>query len=85
MKTFTYTIKDELGIHVRPAGLLAKVGKKYDSAITIEKDGKSSDVTRLMAVMAMGVKCGETVTITVTGTDEEVAYQETQAFFEENL
>ena len=28
MKTFEYTIKDELGIHARPAGLLVKEAKK---------------------------------------------------------
>lgn len=27
MKSFEYTIKDELGIHARPAGLLAKEAK----------------------------------------------------------
>ena len=31
MKTFEYTIKDELGIHARPAGLLVKEAKKYES------------------------------------------------------
>jgi phosphocarrier protein len=35
MKTFTYTIKDELGIHARPAGMLAKTAKALDSEITI--------------------------------------------------
>ena len=31
MKTFEYTIKDELGIHARPAGLLVKEAKKFES------------------------------------------------------
>jgi len=35
MKTFEYTIRDELGIHARPAGLLAKKAKSLDSEITI--------------------------------------------------
>ena len=39
MKTFTYTIQDEVGIHARPAGLLAKKAKEFQSAITLEKDG----------------------------------------------
>lgn len=30
MKKFEYTIKDEMGIHARPAGMLAKEGKKYE-------------------------------------------------------
>ena len=38
MKTFDYTIKDELGIHARPAGLLVKEAKKFESACTITKD-----------------------------------------------
>ena len=37
MKSFEYTIKDELGIHARPAGLLAKEAKKYSSVCMIEK------------------------------------------------
>ena len=30
MKTFSYTITDEVGIHARPAGLLAKKAKELD-------------------------------------------------------
>ena len=31
MKTFEYTITDELGIHARPAGMLVKEAKKYQA------------------------------------------------------
>lgn len=30
MKSFEYTIKDELGIHARPAGMLVKEAKNFD-------------------------------------------------------
>ena len=53
MKQFTYTIKDELGVHARPAGLLVKLAKKYASKVTIEKDGKTCDMRKLMAVMGL--------------------------------
>ncbi|WP_302587080.1 HPr family phosphocarrier protein [uncultured Ruminococcus sp.] len=85
MKTFTYTIQDEVGIHARPAGLLAKKAKEFQSAITLEKDGKSVNLTKLMAVMGMGVKHGDTVTISIDGTDEETAFAELQTFFQQNL
>ena len=85
MKTFTYTIKDEVGIHARPAGLLAKKAKEFESAITIERNGKSAAATKLMALMGLGVKCGDTVTVTVEGTDEERAASEMEKFFSENL
>ena len=58
MKQFTYTIKDELGVHARPAGLLVKLAKKYTSKVTIEKDGKACDMRKLMAVMGLGIKAG---------------------------
>ena len=40
MQTFTYVIKDELGIHARPAGLLVKEAKNFSSTITLEANGK---------------------------------------------
>lgn len=43
MKQFTYTITDPVGIHARPAGVLAKQAKALDSTVTIAKaDGKSA-------------------------------------------
>ena len=44
MKEFNYTITDPQGIHARPAGVLVKEAAKYQSTITLEKDGKTGDV-----------------------------------------
>ncbi len=85
MKTFNYTIKDELGIHARPAGVLAKTAKSLDSQITITKGEKSAIATKLMAVMGMGIKCGDTVTVTVDGGDEAKSEQTIKNFFETTL
>ncbi len=85
MKTFEYTIKDELGIHARPAGLLVKEAKKYESECTITKDGKTKKLTQLMMLMSLGVKQGETVTVTVEGADEDAAIAGLKEFFEANL
>jgi len=78
-------IKDEVGIHARPAGLLVKEAKKYESKITLTKDGKSAEATKLMAVMGLGVKCGQTVDVSVEGADEEIACEAVKTFFEANL
>ena len=85
MKSFEYVIKDELGIHARPAGMLVKEAKKYSSQVCIDNGTKKSDATKLMAVMSMAVKCGDTVTVTVEGEDEEVALEGIKNFFETNL
>ena len=85
MKTFTYTIKDELGIHARPAGMLAKTAKALDSEITIECREKSAAATKLMALMGMGIKCGDTITVTINGGDETASEKAMQEFFKANL
>ena len=79
MKSFSYTVKDELGLHARPAV------KNFQSKVTLEKDGKSVDASRLMAVMGMGVKKNQTVTVKVEGDDEDAACKALKAFFETNL
>lgn len=85
MKSFNYVINDELGIHARPAGMLAKEAKKFQSKITITKEGKTVSATQLMMIMSLGVKKGAEVTIAVDGADEDEAYAAMEAFFKENL
>ena len=50
-----------------------------------DRQGKSVDASRLMAVMGMGVKKNQTVTVTVEGDDEGAACDAIKAFFETNL
>ena len=85
MKTFTYTIQDEIGIHARPAGNLAKKCKEFASVITIAKGEKEAGATKLMAVMGLGVKCGDTITVKAEGEDEDAAIEAVKEFLEANL
>lgn len=85
MLSFDYVVTDEVGIHARPAGLLVKEAKKYESRIVIKKDEKAAEATKLMAVMGLGVKCGQNVEVEIDGADEDVAYKVMKAFFEANL
>ena len=86
MKEFTYTIKDEIGIHARPAGNLVKLIKGFSSAVTIEKEGKPPiNATALMKLMGLGVKCGDTVKFSIDGEDEEAAAKAIEEFMTANL
>ena len=51
MRQFQFTITDPVGLHARPAGLLVKEVKQYESKVTITKDGKSSDASKLVILM----------------------------------
>ena len=79
-----YTIKDELGIHARPAGMLVKEAKNFASECTITKDGKTKKLTQLMMLMSLGVKQGDTVTVAANGEDEDAAIETLKAVFEAN-
>ncbi len=85
MKSFEYRITDAVGIHARPAGMLAKKAKEFQSDITLEKDGKQASAKKLIALMGLCVHCGDTVKICVAGEDEDRAIEEIKTFFEQNL
>ncbi|MBQ1802476.1 HPr family phosphocarrier protein [Lachnobacterium bovis] len=85
MKEFKYTIKDEMGIHARPAGLFVKEAAKFPCAVTITKEGKEVDAKRIFGVMSLGVKCGQEITLKTDGDQEEEACAALSKFLEENL
>ena len=85
MQSFTYTITEPVGIHARPAGLLVKEIKNYQSTVTVTKGDKSVNALKLMALMGMGVKQGDTVTIKVEGDDEAACAEAIQKFLSENV
>lgn len=83
MKEFEYVVRDPLGIHARPAGQIARIAKTYaDCVIQIEKlGGKTVDAARVMALMSMGAKPGDTLHITVEGERAEAAAQALEQLF----
>ena len=83
MIKFEYTVTDEVGIHARPAGMLVNKVKSVGVPVTVEKDGKTADASKLFAIMALAVKHGDTVTVTVDG--DENAAGEIEEFFKSHL
>lgn len=85
MRTLSYTIKDEQGIHARPAGELVKAAKAYSCGIKIGKDGNMVDAKKIFGIMGLGAKQGDVVEFTFDGEDEDKAYEEVAQFMEANL
>ncbi len=57
-----------------------------DSTVTIEKaGGKSASATKLMALMGLGIKQGDTVSVTVEGGTEDANAAAMEQFFKNNL
>ena len=86
MKTITYVIQDPLGIHARPAGQLAKTAMAWkDCDIKITVNDKTVDAKRIMGVMQLGAKGGDTLTLAISGSGEEEAAAALEEFLKANL
>ena len=87
MKSFDFTVTNPVGIHARPAGELVKFAKNFESEITVtnQRNGKSGNAKKLFSLLSAVVKCQDTVTVTVEGSDEETAFVEIQQHFAVNL
>lgn len=82
MKSITVTVHDKEGLHARPAGVLNKAAKGFGCTVTMTKDDKSADMKRIFAIMGLKVKCGDTVTVTCDGADEDAAIEALAKLFE---
>ena len=85
MREFRYVIKDEQGIHARPAGLFVKEAASCESKITIWRDGKEVDAKRILGVMGLGVKKDQEIVLKAEGSDEDQAIEKLSKFLQENL
>lgn len=85
MKEFTFTVTDPLGLHARPAGILVKESGRYASSITVTRGAISADAGRIFALMKLGAKRGDTLTVTVHGEDEDAAAEGIKSVFTTNL
>lgn len=87
MQKFTYVITSDQGIHARLAGQLVNIAKKFESEIilTANEKGKSADLKKILALMSLHVKQNEEITVSIIGSDEEMATEELKQFFVNNL
>jgi Phosphotransferase System HPr (HPr) Family len=87
MRQFKYIVQDELGLHARPAGIMAKEIKTMPYSVKLEGNKKSADGAKIMSIMAMGIKKGMEVTVTVEGEEEgeEEAAKKLEQFFREHF
>jgi phosphocarrier protein len=70
---FTTVLKNKVGLHARPAALFVRTSKKYESKITVEKDGKIADAKKILGVLSLGAMKDDEIIVTVDGIDAEEA------------
>lgn len=85
MKEFNYVLKDDNGIHARPAGILVKEVAKFKSEVKVTLREKVADARRIFALMGLGAKKGDELLISVSGEDEDEVTEKLKEFFSENF
>ncbi len=85
MKQFRYVISDPIGLHARPATILAKEAKNFDAEIVLAANGKRANAKAMLLIMSMAVKQGTEVVVTAEGTDEDAAIVRFEEIFKTNL
>ncbi|GAA3660342.1 HPr family phosphocarrier protein [Asaccharospora irregularis] len=72
----TISIKNESGLHARPAGMFVKKASEFKSNVEILAKGKTVNAKSIMGVMSLGLAQGEELTIIANGSDEQEAITE---------
>ena len=85
MKVFCYTVSDPEGIHALPAGGLVKLAAGFQCSVTAEGNGKVVDAKHVFGLMSLGVKRGQTLTLTCEGSDEDKAAAALERYLKDNL
>lgn len=85
MRTFNYTITDPDGIQAAAAGAIVKEARRYASTISVSHGGKTVNALKMLALVNLGVREGDTIGVSIEGKDEEIAAPAIEAFFEDNF
>lgn len=85
MVSKTLTIKNEQGLHMRPAGIFAKEMTAFDSDIHLGYNGKKVDAKSVMNIIACCIKGGSEITLECNGTDEQAALDKAVELIESGL
>ena len=82
MKEITITVKNPTGLHTRPGTEFVQRAKAVQSDIFIRKGEKEANSKSIIKVMRIGISCGDMITLTASGEDEEQAVQALAAYID---
>ena len=68
------TVRNEYGIHCRPSAVIVTEAKAFSASIQVKSSrGDVADAKSIMSLLQLGLTCGQTVTITASGADDQKA------------
>ncbi|MGX8797305.1 HPr family phosphocarrier protein [Fusibacter sp. JL298sf-3] len=85
MKSIEVTVQSGTGLHARPASLLVAEATKYESDITVNREGASANAKSIFGILSLSASTGDTITVIAEGNDETQAIEGIQKLFDEGL
>ena len=73
MYTREITVKNEVGLHARPATYFIQKANEFNSGIWVEKEERRVNAKSLLGVLSLGIVQGTTITLIADGVDEKEA------------
>ena len=75
MYTQEITVKNEVGLHARPATYFIQKANEFKSGIWVEKEERRVNAKSLLGVLSLGIVGGTTIRIIADGADEQAAVE----------
>lgn len=85
MVSRTFLIKNNAGLHLKPAAMLCTEAIKYKSAITLSFGNTTTNAKSVLNVLSACVKCNDSITLTCDGEDEQQALEGLARLMESGL
>lgn len=85
MKELKVTLKNEEGLHARPAAMFVRAANQFTSDITIVSDGDEVNGKSIIGIMSLGLYSGQEITLQADGADETEAVEYLANFIENEL
>ena len=67
------SVKNQVGLHARPATSFIQKANEFKSSVWVEKDERRVNAKSLLGVLSLGIVGGTTIRIMADGSDEEQA------------
>lgn len=74
-------VLNQLGLHARPATLLAKKAMEFSCDLEAVKDGEVINLRSLMSILMMAAGKGSTLTLRASGEDAQTAISALEELF----
>ena len=79
------TVKNELGMHARPAALFVELANKYESDIYVSKGDRKINGKSIMGLMMLAAAYGTKLSVEIDGDDAEKAMKAIEELFLNNF